>query len=70
MALCWHRGSVILAAVNEDSLLHLYRHWASAMGNQCAAAMEDALREDIEVEDEGSDHDCPLEAYDNSLKKH
>ena len=33
----------------------LYSHLTPAMGNQTAAAMEDALQEDIEVAGEGSE---------------
>jgi hypothetical protein len=35
--------------------MDLYSHWAPAMGNQAPAAIEDALREDIEVAGEGSE---------------
>jgi hypothetical protein len=35
--------------------MDLYTNWASAMGIQSAVAMEDILKEDIEVAGEGSE---------------
>jgi integrase len=45
----------LLGHVRISVTMDLYSHWASAIGNQTAAAMEDALREHIEVAGEGSE---------------